>query len=102
MVSVGDPNMSVALAGAIDECVNMTPETADFYRSLRGNLNGSGVLPPASRQLRSSNKNDKQKLEDMIRDFSNDLCNLNNKFGVFAGCITSLLDRVESLESPNF
>ena len=35
----------------------------------------------------------------MIRDFSNDLCNLNDKFGVFAGCITSLLDRDESLES---
>ena len=99
MVSVGDPNMSVALAGAIDECVNMTPETADFYSSLRGNLRGSGVLPPVSRQLRSSNKNDKQKLEEMLKDFSSDLNNLNNKFGIFAGCITTLLDRVESLES---
>ena len=99
MAYADDPSMSVALTGAIDKFVNMTPETADFYRRLRDNWNNAGVLPPASRQLRSSSKNKKQKLEDMLKDFSNDLNNLNNKLGVFAGCITSLFDRVESLDT---
>ena len=87
---------------AVEKCMNMRPETVDgdFYKNLRMKITNSSDCNPNARQLRSSNfKNDKQKIEDMLRDFSGDLSSLHKKFDAFASVVVGLIDRVENMET---
>ena len=56
---------------------------------------------PNARQLRSSNcnKNDKQKIEDILREFTGNLSSLHKKFDAFASVAVGLIDCVESMET---
>ena len=85
---------------AVEKCINIRPETvnSDFYRNLRMKITNSSDCNPSARQLRSfnCNKNDKQKIEDMVRAFSGDL---HKKFDASANVVVNLIDRVESMET---
>ena len=69
---------------AVEKCINMRPDTvdSDFYRNLRMKIANFSDCNPNARQLRSTNcfKNYKQKIEDMLCEFSGDLSSLHEKF----------------------
>ena len=100
-------NKSERLNAAIEKCINMKPQNANsnFYKELRDKVGVSSDPKQLGRPLRSggtastSKAADKQKIENMLSEFSGDLANLQKKFDTVAEVVLDLLGRVEDLET---